>query len=237
MRWILLLAVGAVMITVAACAPAPVLRDPDVLRDTSLVTGDPCEAPCFQGITPGETPWNVAVTLVEDNRLFSGLEQPMLQDTNARALEFNAAATNKRCCAIFSDDGRVVSSIFALVAPQMTLGEVIARFGEPSYLTGEGIGDDQASIALVFPNVPMIVYVFAAGLQKGVLSESSEVFAHVYLTPDNMQRALEASALYGWRGYGPVGLMTSGDFAITPVPEEMRSSGVPSAEATAQADE
>lgn len=236
MRLKLILALVGVLMVAAACAPAPVLRDPDVLRDTSLVTGDPCEAPCFQGITPGETAWSVAVTLIEDNRLFSGLEQPMLEDTNARALEFNAAETNKRCCAIFSDDGRVVSSIFALVAPQMTLGQVIERFGEPSYLTGEGIGDDQASIALVFPEVPMIVYVFAAGLQNGVLSETSEVFAHVYLTPENMRRALEASSLYGWRGYGPVALMTSGEFAITPVPEELRS-GASETEATPQTEE
>lgn len=236
MRVKLIVLVMGVLVVAAACAPAPVLRDPDVLRDTSLVTGDPCEAPCFQGITPGETPWNVAVTLVEDNRLFSGFEQPVLEDTSARALEFNAAATNKRCCAVFSDDGRVVTSIFALVAPQMTLGQVIERFGEPTYLTGEGIGDDQASMALVFPDVPMIVYVFAAGLQNGVLSESSEVFAHVYLTAENMRRALEASSLYAWRGYGPVALMTSGDFATTPVPEELRFDATPPAEATAQTD-
>jgi hypothetical protein len=226
-----------IVVTAAACAPAPMLRDPDVLRDTSLVTGDPCEAPCFQGITPGETPWNVAVTLIEDNRLFSGVEQPVLADTNARALEFNAAATNKRCCAVFSDDGRVVTSVFALVAPEMTLGQVIERFGEPTYLTGEGIGDDQASIALVYPNVPMILYVFAAGLQNGVLSESSEVFAHVYLTPENMQRALEASSLFAWQGYGRVASMISGDFAITPIPEALRSGATPEAEATAQSDD
>ena len=47
---------GVCILLIAACAPPPVLRSDDYLSDTSIVTGETCEAPCWRGITPGETP-------------------------------------------------------------------------------------------------------------------------------------------------------------------------------------
>lgn len=218
----------------AACSPPPVLRDPDVLNDTSLVSGEPCSAPCFQGITPGVTRWNEAVTLVEDSALFSNSEIKDADDGPTRALEFNTADTNKRCCGVYSDDGQIVTSIFVLVAPDNTLGEVIAKYGEPSYLTAESISDDQASVAVVYPDVPMILYVFAAGMETGSLSADSEIFGHVYMTADGMRRALSGSSLYAWTGYNTVAQLTSGELATTPLPEGVTPEPEMTAEATAE---
>ncbi len=214
LKVVLLAVFGALLLT--ACAGTPVLRDPDVLKDTSLISGEPCSAPCFQGITPGVTAWNEALTLVEDSALFTNLQTQESADTVSRSVEFDAKEGNKRCCGIYSDDGKIVSSVFTLVAPEMQLGEVIEKYGDPTYLTAEKVSDDQASVALVYPDVPMILYVFAAGLETGTLSETSEIFGVVYLTTDNMQTALGGSSLYGWQGYGAVAELTLGDFVVTP---------------------
>jgi hypothetical protein len=215
----LLLSVIFASLAVAACQPPPVLRDPQMLNDNSLVTGEPCSAPCWQGITPGETSWNEALTIVEDNPAFVDASVQEPADSAARAVEFNAAG-GKRCCGVYSDDGHTVTSVFTLLSPIMKLGAVVEKYGEPTYFTVEGISDDQASVAAVWPEVPMILYVFAAGLELGSVSETSEVFGAVYLTKANMELALKGSALYGWQGYGTLEALTSEDYAITPVPTD-----------------
>jgi hypothetical protein len=241
MKRLLLLIVFA-LLAVAACQPPPLLRDPQMLNDNSLVTGQPCSAPCWQGITPGETTWNDALTIVEDNPMFVDASVQEPADSTARAVEFNAAG-GKRCCGVYSDDGRTVTSVFTLLSPIMKLGAVIEKYGEPTYFTVEGISDDQASVAAVWPDVPMILYVFAAGLEVGSISETSEVFGAVYLTKSNMELALKGSALYGWQGYGKLDALTSGDYAITPVPTDEAGNFIQgelnaesTAEATAQSD-
>jgi hypothetical protein len=55
------------VLIVAACGPEQQLLNDSYLHDMSLKTGEPCEAPCWNNITPGETNWNDALAVIEDD--------------------------------------------------------------------------------------------------------------------------------------------------------------------------
>jgi hypothetical protein len=211
---VLWLAVAVVALLVA-CTPPPQLRNDAFLKDASLVTGEPCQAPCWRNITPGVTSWNDALTVIEDSLDISGIEQPSIPDSSVRVVDFNAK-DGVRCCRVYSEDGRIVSSVLLFFAPEMRFGDVVTRYGEPAYFTVEGITDDQATVYAIYEEPPMILYVFSAGLSEGSISEASEVIGAVYLTARDMKTVIQSSELYAWRGYGKLTAVADGAFDITP---------------------
>lgn len=203
----------------SACAPAPTLRNDQYLKDDSLLSGEPCAAPCWRGITPGQTSWAAALTILEDDSSISNIER-IQPDPNlpARLVDFNDAKGGTRCCRMFSNNGETVSSVLTLLAPTMTIGQIIDKFGEPDYYVGEGVTDDQALISMLYADIPLIVYGFAPGVSSGQLSPSSEVIGAIYLTAEDMLTIITQNNLYAWRGYGPLSSLLDGAFDITPVP-------------------
>lgn len=208
----------------ASCAPPPQLRNDQYLKDTSLLSDEPCAAPCWRGITPGETRWRDALTLIEDDRQLASVEtnQP---DPNLPAIlaDFNDAEGGVRCCRMFSNDGEIVSSVLTLLAPQMTLGEVLEKYGDPQYYVGEGVTDDQALVSVLYPEIPLIVYVFSQGTANGDLSATSEIIGAIYLTADDMSIIMSQNNLYAWSGYGKLSDLLDGAFDSTPVPTDETS--------------
>ncbi len=199
----------------AACAPPPELRNDALLKDKSLITGEPCGAPCFRGITPGETAWNDALTIIEDDAQFSNVQTQQAEDSTLVQAAWQDG-DGQLCCQMISEDGRTVSGIFLLTAPAMTAADVIRAHGEPAYLTGTEFTEDQAVVNLFYPDVPMIVYVFIAGTKNGVLSESSEVVGAVYLTADQMDLFLQTLNLYRWDGFKAYSEYAADEFDVTP---------------------
>jgi len=212
--WLVVLAVAFL----AACSPPPKLRDESFLKDTSILTGEPCSAPCWRNITPGETSWNGALTIVEDSLDFANIEQPSIPDSSARLVDFNAK-DGSRCCRVYSQDGRTVTSVLTLLAPDMIFGDIIEKYGEPAYFTVETVTDDQALVSALFTDVPLITYVFSAGLVEGEIAPSSEIVGAIYLTKEDMDSVIVGSQLYEWRGYGKLSELADGEFDVTPFPE------------------
>jgi hypothetical protein len=205
-----------VVLFLAACSPPPELRDDNFLSDTSLVTGEPCEAPCWQGITPGETSWNDAFTILEDDPRFTDLDN-VTGEGDEQLVNFSAP-DGRQCCRIYSEDGTTVDSILTLLAPQMTLGQVVERYGEPAFVQGEDVTADQTFISLLYPEIPLIVYVFGAGIESGELSAENEVIGAIYLTDDDMSALLRENDLFIWEGYGALSELFGGEFDRTAVP-------------------
>ncbi len=214
------------VVLLAGCAQEVRLLDETKLKDLSLLSGEPCEAPCWNGIVPGETVFRDAKLMIEENACLpddpetesqadSDASQVSLQDTcyteiqeaereegsDARIFGF-APAEGQVCCQVFSRDGETTTSLLLQFAPVMSLGPVMDRYGEPLYLGGEAPAAEQAYMALVYPQVPMVVYVFVAGAETGRLSTSSEVLGAMYLAPDEMDLLLACSRLYDWQGFG-----------------------------------
>jgi hypothetical protein len=209
----LLLAVPLLLL--AACAPPPELRNDALLKDESLITGEPCGAPCFRGITPGETSWNEALTIVEDDAQFTNVQTQQAEDSDLIQAAWQDG-DGQLCCQMISEDGETISGIFLLTAPTMNVADVIRVHGEPTYITGTEFTEDQAVVNLFYPDVPMIVYAFIAGIENGVLSESSEIVGSVYLTADQMDLFLQTLNLYRWDGYKAYSEYATDAFDVTP---------------------
>lgn len=211
---ILLMTIVALLLV--ACAPPPNLRDETLLDDTSLVTGNPCEAPCFHGITPGETSWQEALTIIEDTPGFTNLQVQASEDDASIQAAWQQGE-GPICCQMATENGQTVSLLLIRTAPVMTLGEVIATYDAPQYLIGSPFTEDQAIMNLVFEEIPMIVYAFVEGTESGELSANSEIIGALYLTPDEMELLLETTELYAWDGYKSFAAYDTGSFDVTPI--------------------
>ena len=198
--WLLLL-LCFVIIGATACAGEIKLLDETKLKDLSLISGEPCEAPCWQGIVPGETNFRDAkLRIEEDERYHNVQEAERQEDSDARVLGFSAPDAEV-CCQLFSRDGETVSSLLLQLAPDISLGAVMNRYGEPRYLGGEAPAADQAYLALVFDQTPMVVYAFVAGQENGKLSTDSPLIGVMLLARAEMDLLLNCSRLYAWDGF------------------------------------
>ncbi|RMG86752.1 MAG: hypothetical protein D6712_06905 [Chloroflexi bacterium] len=205
-------------IVVAACSPPPPeLRNDQLLSNPGLISGEPCFAPCWNNITPGETSYSEALTILEDDPTLTNVQREDLEDGSGSVVTWQEGE-GIPCCQIFSEDGRTVTSIFLLTKPESTVGDVIEIYGEPEYVHGVPVSDDQAVMQLVFPEKNMIVQAFVAGAETGALSENSEVIGVTYLAPETMEQLVVSNDLYFWDGYDTFKAYIDGEFDITAVP-------------------
>lgn len=212
-----LLAMLALALLIAACAPPPELRDETLLDDTSLITGEPCAAPCWRGITPGETLWRDALTILEDDTQLENVQTQEDENSDAVGAIWQPKG-GTQCCQIVAEDGETVNLIFLRTRPSMTLGEVTEAHGEPAYAVGTPVTEEQAIVNLVYPDTPMIVLAFAPGAE-GEVTESSEIVGLFYTTPQDMELFLQTNYLHEWEGFGAFSRYQSeegSEFEVTP---------------------
>jgi hypothetical protein len=199
-----------------SCAPPPSLRDPNLLNDQSLLTDDPCAAPCWNNITPGETRWTEALEMVQGDTRFANVETVRGEgDSNAVGARWRAGADLPLCCQMVSGEGQTVDFISLQLTPEITIAEVIAVKGEPTYALGGEFASDQAYVMLFYPEQQMVLYVYVAGASSN-LNENSEVVSVSYLRADDMQRVLTSTGLFLWRGYQPYSAYGGPNVDITP---------------------
>jgi hypothetical protein len=208
-------ALFVVVMVLAACAPPPELRDSALLRDTSLIDSEPCAAPCWRGITPGQTAWRDALTLIEDDASLQDMQIQEDDDSTAIVASFRQA-DGAECCQLFSQGGEFVDLIFLRLAPTTTLGQLIEAQGEPAFLVGNGFSDDQAIMNILYPDLNLVIYAFVAGEAEGVLSANSEVIGALYMKPEEMQLLLQTSSLQAWEGYESYRFYAESTLEITP---------------------
>jgi len=200
-RRLLLLFAVLIAIVLAACAPPINLLDENNLKDTSLLSGEPCEAPCWNGIVPGETSFRDAKIIVEDDARFTNVEEVELEEATEERLFSFAEGEGNTCCQVLSETGDVIDSMLLFLAPEMTVGDIIDKFGDPTYLLGDAPAEDQAFMLLIFPDEPLVIYAFVAGAAEGEISGSSEIIGALYLTDEAMQRLIDNNSFYEWDGY------------------------------------
>ncbi|MCY4070215.1 MAG: hypothetical protein OXG60_02845 [Chloroflexi bacterium] len=190
-----------IAVAIAGCAPEVRLLDETRLKDLSLLSGEPCEAPCWNGIVPGETLYRDAKLLIEEDTRYKDVQEAERKEgSDARIFGF-APEEGDVCCQVFSRDGETVTSLLLQFAPDMSLGPVMDRYGEPVYVGGEAPAADQAYMALVYPEAPLVIYAFVAGAENGRLSTGSEILGAMYMSQDEMDLLLACSRLYFWEGF------------------------------------
>ena len=214
MKLRLILAALTLVLIAAACGPEPQIRNDNLLKDSSFLTSDPCGPPCWRGIVPGETTWNDAIAIIEDDETLDQFQSREDEESDRIGAAW-AQADGDGCCQMFTQDGETVSFLVMQTAPDSQLSAVIEEHGEPQYLFGEAITSDQGLISLFYVDVPMVIYVFIAGEEGSIIPES-EVVGFAYTTPDLMQFLIDTSDLHEWEGYEDFAYYNDGEFEITP---------------------
>jgi hypothetical protein len=216
MKFRLVLAAFGLVLVIAACGPAPQIRSDRFLQDNSLVTGDPCGAPCWRGIVPGETSWSDALIVLEDDASLNNI-QTRADEESGRLGAAWAQADGDGCCQMFSEDGSTVSFIILQTTPDLRLEQVIEAHGNPDYAVAEVFPNDneQGIFSLFYLDIPMLLYVFVAG-EEGSLAPTSEIVGFAYMTDELMEFLIDTSNLHSWQGYQSYGAYMEGEFDVTP---------------------
>ncbi|MDQ7027631.1 MAG: hypothetical protein Q9P01_22050 [Anaerolineae bacterium] len=202
-----------IVLLITACAPVLELRNDAYFQDTSLVDGEPCFAPCWRNLTPGETTWDEAEATLPTFEDVSNIKRVRNRDTGEEIYNFHYGE-GPQCCRIYTRDGSTLASLLLLVAPEMSLDAVIEQYGEPQYIQATDITDDQSFVTLVYVDVPMLLYIFAGGVTDGEISADSEVIGTVYMAPSEMTALLNETAMFTWNSYGVLNQLMSGEAVI-----------------------
>lgn len=205
-----------VVLIAMACTPAPTLRDDSFLDDTSLISADPCTAPCWQNLIAGETAWGVAQDLIAESEDYIEVDSESDRRSGEAWIEF-AYRDGPKCCRIYTVDGETLSSVLLLLSPQMTVADIVDNFGEPTYITGQAETSEQAYLALIYPDTPMLIYAFAEDITESNFTADNEVIGSVYMSVSEMDNLLQTQNLYNWNGYGVLSGTITGEFDITPI--------------------
>jgi hypothetical protein len=210
----LILLASLTLLIITACAPEVRILSDKLLQDTSVITDEPCAAPCWRGITPGETKWNDALAILEADDTLTDMEIRSNADTGQIGAAWSAVNGDK-CCQMFTQDGESVALIVLSTTPDIKFGEVIEKYGEPEYVIGQSLSATQALASVYYLDVPMMIYVYSEG-ETGTVNEESPVVGFAYTTPELMQLVVDTSNLYNWSGFGTFSDIIGGDFDLTP---------------------
>ena len=212
----ILLMIVPLALLAAACMPEPSLVSDLFLDDNSLITGEPCGAPCWDGITPGETTWVDATNMVQADPNFEGFE------TNAEGglqqAVWQKAGSGQYCCRLIADDteGALISYIFlALSSPNIIVDNVLEVHGDPTYVTTFPFTSTESVVQLIYPDVPMVVSALVGDSNSSLLA-NSDIVAVLYMDQTQMDLILQTTELKAWAGYQSYGAYDQGTPVITP---------------------
>ncbi|MEQ8672786.1 MAG: hypothetical protein RLP44_26905 [Aggregatilineales bacterium] len=190
------------------------IRNENLLDDSSYLTGIPCGTPCWQGIIPGETTFSDALSIIENSEEFTDLEVRANEDTDLVGA-FWSPIDGESCCQMYSTDGVTVDIIILQTTPDEMLGQVIEQFGDPTYLFGETLNDNEGVVTLFYPENLMLIYVFING-EAGEVSATSEIVGFAYFTQSRMELLTLTNDLHEWQGYQSYTAYMDSEFEVTP---------------------
>ncbi len=204
-----------VLLLGAGCLPQPTLRSELFLDDDSVVTGEPCGAPCWHNITPGETTWTEALDIIRADSTLGQLEVNTEEQGIVQAV-WQKAGSNQFCCHLLADSQEdTVSYLFLALSPRTIVDSVIRVHGEPTYVTTFQFTDAESVVQLVYPEVPMVVSVLVGDAQSSLLANST-VVAVLYMAPEEMALILDTTELQAWAGYQPYSVYSQATPVVTP---------------------
>lgn len=190
-----------VALALAACGGEVNLLDETKLQDTSLLSGEPCEAPCWNGITPGETSYRDAEVILKSSGRYRITEETEAEGDNPGRILVFAEGENQPCCQVISRDGETITSFLLQLAPAMRFGPVFDKFGEPQYVLGQQVSEEQAYAVFVYPDMPMVIYSYVEGGEQGAVSVENKIIGMMYAAESEMQDLLTCSSWHFWKGF------------------------------------
>lgn len=190
------------------------LRNENLLDDSSYLTGIPCGTPCWEGIIPGETTFSEALSIIENSEKYTDLEVSASEDTELIGA-FWSPVDGESCCQMYSEDGVIVNIIIIQTTPDETLSQVIEQFGDPTYLVGETLNNNEGVFTLFYPEYLMLIYVFVDG-EAGEISATSEIIGFAYFSQSRMELLTLTNDLHEWEGYQSYTAYMNSEYEVTP---------------------
>ncbi len=212
------------VLLVSACLPQPTLRSELFLDDRSLVTFDPCGAPCWEDIIPGRSSWEASLEWVRSDERFANVE--VNEQNEFVEVVWQKAGSEQFCCRLVGNaEQDTVEFLFLALSPQTVVAEVLEEYGDPTYVVAQPFTDAEVVVQLLYPDIPMVIWVLVGDAQSSLLA-NSEVVALLYMTMEQMDLIIQTNELQGWEGYQPFTAyqeappVVTPAITLTPVPEE-----------------
>ena len=151
----LLLTSCSIAKTVSLDPPEEEIALPELsILDGGLLSGVPCSAPCFWGITPGITPIDEAIDKLSQIGDFEECEK---WDKKENGVDKGVRCSN---IGITFNDQEIVSRLSFHPANEITLSELIQIYGDPNEVSVTAFGTDlegPLSMLLMYHEEMMIV--------------------------------------------------------------------------------
>jgi hypothetical protein len=193
--WKFLIYISLFLFLLSACGIGN--KKPLDIGDGGLLSGNPCSAPCFWGITPGITPEKQALTILSSKLNVKGCDR---WDTRI------SGGTRGIDCSdinIGFDDQNYVNGIGFSPSKNISLNDVIRKYGNPDgiFVIATGIEGTSPLVALIyFDNVNMIIHLpdqnsISYDLQSDIIIERI-----VYLERSDYE--FNKRSAQQWKGFG-----------------------------------
>ncbi len=202
----------AISLLLSACGAPPPLKSDKYLKDTTLIGNDAsCQPPCFHGVTVGQTTFTDALAKVKADSAFSNVQS---QDKPAQAAW--AAAGGDGCCQMTTDEKTgMINAMLIKLAPNITVKQVIDKYGNPDYVTPVDYTPQEVALGLVFAKANLVTWV-APGDPNSTLKETDPVVVVLYLDPKELPKIIDTATLQGWGGYQSYQSYKSATPIVTP---------------------
>lgn len=193
-----------------------------VLVDDSLLSDMPCAAPCWQGITPGETSRSQAMQILMDSPYIYTESVEEAGNSEVGGVTWWWSVPGRRLQPSIRWQNDIVQQITLGLTYDLTVDQVVSKFGPPDALhVGTG-GVPEHSYWVVD------VYYTARGIQvkaytpefSDALETSTEVGVVIFFAPCSLEERVVdiycagnehstqcdvsdiVNSMYPWRGYG-----------------------------------
>ncbi len=184
-------------LVLSACGTPPPLVSDKYLDDSTLVSPpENCTAPCFHGITIGQTTYTDAVSKIKADSAFSDVQS---QD-KPPAAQWKAAGGDACCQLSANQDSGLVDAILVKLKPKVTVQQVIDKYGKPDYVTYVDYSQQEVALGLVFSKIGLVTWV-TPGDANSTLKQSDPVVVVLYTDPKDFSKILDTATFQGWNGY------------------------------------
>ena len=202
---------------------------PTVPVDMTLLTGEPCEPPCWHGLTPGMSTeedvneFLATSELVDQSTLFRGDLTSGLGEVVGVAVQWWSRADMASGPSPLGNhlsirDGVLHNMIIGLDV-EVTLQDLLERYGPPDKFSAwaEGVEVPYVNVSLYYPRHGLMVTVIIP-LDDPQLTPESEAVQVWYFrtasledllvpTRDARYPSVSEDTLQDWHGYGPIELV------------------------------
>ncbi len=97
----------------------------------------------------------------------------------------------------------IVDALVVKVAPNMTLRQVIYKYGPPQYTFPVDYASDEVAFAVIYPENGIVAWV-SPGNEASTVDGNAQVVIILYFDPkDWATKYLPTGMLDGWSGYKP----------------------------------